>query len=219
MSDLTSIGAGDSDDLAAPRHRHVCPVWIGRLMVSPLRRLFEDPASILRPLVAPGATVVDVGCGMGFHALDLARLVGPEGRVICLDIQPEMLDNLVKRAARAGLEGIVEPRPCTQEALGIDDLAGGVDLLTAFNVIHETGSPTHVLGECTTSLASEGRMLISEPRGHVSRSEFAETVAIAQGFGLVLLDAPKIRMSRTALFGSPSITDGLRAERRGKLGG
>ncbi len=130
-----------SEATDAARDHHTCPVWIGRLLVSPLRRLVENPTKILAPFVSPGSTVVDVGSAMGFHSLDLARLVGPEGRVVCLDIQEKMLAGLIKRARRKGLDRIIEPRLCSQESLMLDDLAGAADLVTAFNVVHETAYP------------------------------------------------------------------------------
>jgi ubiquinone/menaquinone biosynthesis C-methylase UbiE len=183
-----------------PRDHHVCPPWIGRLLVSPLRRLVEDPVKIIGPYVSPGSTVVDVGCAMGFHSLHLARLVGPEGRVVCLDIQQKMLDGLVKRARRKGVQGIIEPRLCTQESLGIDDLAGSAELVTALQVIHETTYPKRFIGECAAALTPGGRFLVVEPSGHVSDDEFRKTVATIESTGLKSLEPPKIWRSRSALF-------------------
>ena len=70
-----------------PRDHHVCPWWIGYLIASHLRKLGENPDTILGPLVEPGMTVVDVGCAMGFFSLPLARMVGESGRVLCVDVQ------------------------------------------------------------------------------------------------------------------------------------
>jgi SAM-dependent methyltransferase len=193
------------DEPGSPRHHHVCPVWIGRLLVSPLRRLVEDPTAILGPLVTPGATAVDVGCAMGFHSLDLARLVGPEGRVVCLDIQQKMLDGLVKRARRKGLDAVIEPRLCSQEALGLEDLAGRAALVIAFNVVHETAFPEQFLGQCAGALRPGGRLLVAEPRGHVSTSDFAEITGVARPLGLRTQPAPSIWRSHTALFEKPSL--------------
>jgi len=188
----------DEDDRT--QTQHVCPVWVGYLLASPIRRLFENPMKILGPLVTSGSTVVDVGCAMGFHSLDLARLVGPKGRVICLDIQQEMLDGLAKRARRKGLDQIIEPRLCTQNGLGLDDVAGRAELVCAFNVVHETCFPSRFLRECSNALKPEGRLLIVEPRGHVTAGAFAETTASATALGLVQQPAPKIGRSPAALF-------------------
>ena len=71
-------------------HR-VCPWWLGYLLASPLRRLMQDPVKVVAPYVREGMTVLEPGPGMGFFTLELARLVGPSGRVVAVDIQPRML--------------------------------------------------------------------------------------------------------------------------------
>lgn len=199
MTDPTDI-TPDRDPVEPPRHHHVCPPWIGRLLASPLRRLVENPTTILSPYVSRGATVIDVGCAMGFHTLDLARLVGPEGRVICVDIQEEMLDGLIRRARRKGLEGVLETRLCSQESLGLEDLAGEAELVTLFNVIHETMYPRRFLSECTESLKPGGVLFIAEPRGHVTDDEFGDTIDIVRELGMETATAPHVWKSRTAVF-------------------
>ena len=82
---------------------HVCPWWIGYLLVSPLRRFFHDPDQILEPYVLEGMTVLEIGPGMGYFSLSLARLVGKAGRILCVDVQEKMLQQLKKRAGKANL--------------------------------------------------------------------------------------------------------------------
>ena len=65
--------------------------------------------------IAPGHTVIDLGCGPGFAALDLADRVGPTGRVIALDRSQRFLDSLARRADRLP----IEPRACE---LDVDEL-------------------------------------------------------------------------------------------------
>lgn len=66
---------------------HVCRPWIGYLLASPIRRLLHNPRKILAPYVRDGMTVLEPGPGMGFFTLELARMVGPTGRVVALDMQ------------------------------------------------------------------------------------------------------------------------------------
>jgi SAM-dependent methyltransferase len=54
----------------------------------------------------PGASVLDVGGGYGEPSLTAAHTVGPQGRVVCTDISPEMLAVARERAADAGLTNI-----------------------------------------------------------------------------------------------------------------
>ena len=65
--------------------KHVCPWWLGYLLASPVRRwLGQDAAKILAPYVREGMMVFEPGPGMGFFTLELARLIGPSGKVIAL---------------------------------------------------------------------------------------------------------------------------------------
>jgi SAM-dependent methyltransferase len=55
---------------------------------------------------ARGQTLLDIGCGPGFAALDLAEIVGPRGRVLALDRSRRFLDALAESAERRGLANI-----------------------------------------------------------------------------------------------------------------
>ncbi|WP_170283761.1 hypothetical protein [Pseudodesulfovibrio senegalensis] len=50
---------------------HVCPVWVGRLLASPIRRLVENPEKMMRPFVREGMVVLEPGCGMVFFPYPL----------------------------------------------------------------------------------------------------------------------------------------------------
>ena len=71
--------------------RMVCPWWCCYTFDNPLRRLLHNPEAILSPCINPGSTVIDVGAGMGYFSIPLARLVGPGGHVTAIDIQAIIL--------------------------------------------------------------------------------------------------------------------------------
>jgi len=127
--------------------------------------------------------VLEPGCGMGFFTLDLARMVGPEGRVVAVDIQPRMLAGLRRRAARAGLLERIEMRTARPDRLGIGDLAGTVDLALALHMVHEVPDAAAFLGELHEALKPGGGLLIVEPKGHVSQTDFAALIASAEHGG------------------------------------
>jgi ubiquinone/menaquinone biosynthesis C-methylase UbiE len=179
----------------------VCPWWLGYFLVSPVRRLWQDPRTILAPYVAEGMTVLEPGSGMGFFTLELARLVGPSGRVVAVDLQPRMLAALRRRAERAGLAGRIETRQATGASLGVEDLAGRVGFVLAFAVVHELPDVSAFFGQTARTLAPGGRLLVAEPSGHVSEDELKKTLRAAQAAGLGVLERPAIRSSRTALLG------------------
>ena len=68
---------------------HVCPWWVGYLLLLPLRRLRQSPRKWLGRFVTEGMVVLEPGPGMGFFTLDLARMVGASGRVVAVDVQKE----------------------------------------------------------------------------------------------------------------------------------
>ena len=174
----------------------VCPVWVGYLLLSPLRRLFENPYKLMRPHVKPGMTVLDVGCAMGYFSLPAAKLVGPAGRVVCLDLQPKMIEVLRRRAGRAGLLNRMDLRVCPETHLRVDDLNGRVDVVLAFHVIHELPPAHTFFKEVAAALKPGGKLLVVEPKGHVSNAEFARAKEATVAAGLVVIDETRVRSGR-----------------------
>jgi len=162
---------------------HVCPWWIGYLLLSPIRRLVESPQKMLGPYVQSGMVVLEPGCGMGYFTLPLARMVGPTGRVVVVDIQERMLQTLERRAQRAGLADRIERRRASDHGLGLDDLAESVDFACAIHLVHEVPDKDGFFREIRAALKPGGRLLLREPKGHVKLAAFDETLARAREAG------------------------------------
>jgi ubiquinone/menaquinone biosynthesis C-methylase UbiE len=182
---------------------HVCPVWIGYLLASPLRKLIQNPRKILAPYVQKGMTVLDIGCAMGFFSLPMARLVGAEGKVICVDLQEKMLTSLKQRAAKARLTDRIETRLCPKDALGIDDLAQRIDFALAFALVHEVPDAKKLFSEIHTALKPSGKLMIAEPMGRVPEEHFNTSLAGAQQNGFKIIDRPSISRAHAALLLKP----------------
>jgi 2-polyprenyl-3-methyl-5-hydroxy-6-metoxy-1,4-benzoquinol methylase len=182
-------------DTEPPRKHHVCPWWVGYLLLIPLRKLSENPQTILAPLARPGMTAIDIGCAMGYFSLPLARMVGDSGRVVCVDLQQRMLTALSRRARRQGLDRIIETRLCTQATLGLGDLAGQADLVLAVHVVHEAAHPRSFLAQCYEVLRPGGTLLLVEPKGHVSSAELASTRELATDLGFSVASNAATRRS------------------------
>ncbi len=178
---------------------HVCPVWVGYLLASPLRKIIHSPQKILATHVRPGMRVLDIGCAMGFFSLPLAKQVGPAGRVICIDLQQKMLDVLLKKARQKHLDDRIEPRRCGPDSLGIADLAGRIDFALAFAVVHEVPDSPRLFSEIHAALKPQGRLLVAEPEGRVPASFFERSLSAAQSCGFYVAASPTIPRCRAAV--------------------
>ena len=178
---------------------HVCPVWVGYLLASPVRKLFENPRKILEPYVNEGMTVADIGCAMGFFSLPLARMVGPNGKVICVDVQERMIRSLEKRVQKKGLSGRIKTVICHDGSLGLDNLEEKIDFALASAVVHEVPDAAIFFSEINEAMKPAGRLLVAEPKGRVSQKEFEITVSVAEQNGFTVTDRPQIKRSRAVL--------------------
>ncbi len=173
-----------------------CPWWLGLTIDNPLRRLINNPDTILPPYVGSGMSVADIGCGRGMFSLAMAKLVGSEGRVYSADLQPEMLAALRKRAEQAGVADRIQLVHAEQDSIRITD---PVDFVLAFWMVHEVKDQKRFFGQVAAVLKHGGRFLIIEPKMHVSSEQFRDTLELAQNTGYTILDRPSIRISRAAL--------------------
>lgn len=188
---------------------HVCPPWLSFTLTNVLRRLAQDPDRILGPFVRPGDIVLDVGCGPGFFAVPLARMVGEGGCVVAVDIHPGMLERTRRRAVRAGVGNRVRLHLASRTRLGLDP-GEGADLALAFWMAHEVPVPERLFAEIGAALRPDGRLLLVEPKLHVPGPTFAALIGLAEGAGFVRQGEPRIRHSRAAVLGlGPAVSPKL----------
>ena len=181
----------------------VCPWWLGYLLLNPLRKLIQNPEAILGPYLEEGMVAVDAGSGMGYFSLPMAKLVGDKGRVIGVDLQEKMLSSLRKRAQKAGLSARIETRRASGKTLNLARDKGSADFVLAFAVAHEVPDRERFLREIYDVLKQGGTLLLSEPKGHVTVRQFAETQSEAQVIGFEARATPHIRRAHTALLVKP----------------
>jgi len=183
---------------------HVCPYWAGYFLANRLRTLLQNPYRILAPYVKPNMMVLDVGSAMGFFSLPMAEMVGPGGKIVCIDVQPRMLQVLRRRAAEAGLAQRIETHVSTDDSIGLHGREGSFDFALAFTMLHEVGNQANFLREIHQLLKPGVPLLLTEPIKHVSRVEFDHTVSLAQQAGFVVTDHPLIRLSHTVVLTKPA---------------
>lgn len=153
---------------------------------------------MLEPYVRPGMTVLEPGCGMGYFSLALARMVGPEGRVVAVDVQPRMIAGLLRRARRAGLADRIEAVVGTLDVERLAAHRGAVDFAAVLHVAHEVSDQAAFLGRIHELLRPGGLLLLVEPKGHVHAEAFAVTLNSACRVGFAKRACPGAR-GHTAL--------------------
>jgi 2-polyprenyl-3-methyl-5-hydroxy-6-metoxy-1,4-benzoquinol methylase len=144
-------------------------------------------------------TVLEIGPGMGFFSIPMARLVGENGRVVAVDIQEKMLRALERRATKSGVRERIGTRLCDTGSFGISDLAGQVDFALLFAVVHEVPDPERLWREVAGTLKKGALVLFSEPKRPVSEEEFRKSVDQSELSGLRIVRYPRIWKSRSVL--------------------
>jgi ubiquinone/menaquinone biosynthesis C-methylase UbiE len=181
---------------------HVCPWWFVRSFDNPVRRVFHDPARLFGSWVHAGMRVLDVGCGAGFNAEGLARLVGPKGKVVGVDLQPRMLAMTEQRLKRSKLVDRAELIEASVDDLKLQSLAP-FEFAVAFWMVHEVKDVERFFHQLREALLPGATLLICEPKLHVLKRAFERNVRAARRVGFEERSRPKIRLSHAALFTNP----------------
>jgi len=176
---------------------HVCPWWLSAFLAHSLRRTIHNPDKILAKFIQKGHTVADIGCGPGYFTIAMAKLVGEEGRVIAVDIQPKMLQYVRRSAERKGLQSRILLHQCQENELGIKE---PVDFALAFYMVHEVPDIETFFREIAAILKPETAFLLVEPKVHVTARRFKEMIRAARAAGLKPGTEVKIFGSRAMLF-------------------
>lgn len=176
----------------------VCPVERAGGLDNWVRRWLQNPRKILTPYVNEGMTVLDMGCGSGFFSLEMANMVGESGEVIAVDLQEGMLNKVRRKIAGTQLETRVALHQCQSDSIGVTNL---VDFVLAFYMVHEVPNSEALFRELRSILKPNGKMLIVEPKIHVSPAAFEVMVNHLENIGLVVLERPTIFFSRGVVVG------------------
>ncbi len=122
---------------------------------APERRQSQDPDLLwTRVGLETGATVVDVGAGTGFFAVEAARRVGSEGRVYAVDLSDELVELLRERRDR---ESLPQLRPIQNSLTSIPLPSGVADVVLLANVLHDI--PVSTLSEAVRLVKHQGRFV------------------------------------------------------------
>jgi ubiquinone/menaquinone biosynthesis C-methylase UbiE len=137
---------------------HLAAEWLDR----PEREKEEAPTKLMEALkLKPGMVVADIGAGSGYFTFRLAQRIGPKGKVLAVDIQPEMLALIKQRMQVRKLNNIeVILGTITDPKLP----ANGVDLILLVDVYHEFSHPWEMTSAMVKALKPGGRLVFVEYR-------------------------------------------------------
>jgi len=122
----------------------------------------EEPAKLLKALeLKEGMVVADVGAGSGYHSFRMAPLVGKKGKVLAVDIQPQMLKLIEARAKKENVAN-VEAVKSTADDPKLP--TAGVDLIILVDVYHELEFPYEMTQKMVAALKPGGRLAFVEFR-------------------------------------------------------
>lgn len=124
------------------------------------REIYANRAQLVELVgLNPGMAVADVGAGTGFMSVAFAEVVGPTGVVYAVDLAPEFIDLIRKRAAEAGLENI-KTVVCTDKSVKLPD--DSVDVVFVCDTYHHFEYPAATLRSIHRAIRKGGELVIVE---------------------------------------------------------
>jgi SAM-dependent methyltransferase len=137
--------------------------WQGAAWLEREEREREERTDLLvRALgLKPGMVVADIGAGTGYLARRMAPAVLPGGKVLAVDVQPQMVALLQATVRESGLSQI-QPRLGAEDDVRLP--ASSVDLAIMVDVYHELAFPHEVLASIIRALKPGGQLVFVEYR-------------------------------------------------------
>jgi ubiquinone/menaquinone biosynthesis C-methylase UbiE len=137
--------------------------WQGAAWLERAEREKEERTDLLVTALQlePGMVVADIGAGTGYLSRRMARTVAPSGKVLAVDVQPQMV-TIMRQAAQQ--ERIVNIEPLLGAEDDVKLAPASVDLAIMVDVYHELAFPYEVLGSIVRALRPGGRLVFVEYR-------------------------------------------------------
>ena len=109
--------------------------------------------------IKPGDTVLDFGCGPGSYTFIVAKIVGPQGRVVALDIHPLAIKHVENLAKSRGMDNVAVVQSDGDTGLADES----VDVILLFDIFHLLNDPNRILRELHRVLKPEGFLCANDP--------------------------------------------------------
>ena len=177
------------------------PASQAHVLEHPLRPLIHPRRATLKKFrFKPGDTVLELGPGIGYFTVEASRMVGPEGRILCLDIQPQMIGAL---CGRLDERDVANARPMVGNALNLPLADGCVDAAYLVTVLGEIPDRPQALAELRRVLRPGGVLSFSESLMDPDYQLEDSVRDLCRASGFEVLDHSRERLGYTMCFASP----------------
>ncbi len=170
-------------------------------LLHPLRRWIHPVGEMLEKFrLKRGDTVLELGPGPGYFTVEASRMVSAEGRVLCLDIQPEMIALLRGRLDEGQ---VANAHPLVGDATSLPLADGSVDSAFVVGVLGEIPDRPRALAELRRVLKSGGALSITEYLGDPDYQLEDSVRDLCRASGFEVLDHSRERLGYTMSFTAP----------------
>lgn len=174
------------------------PASQAAMLLDPRRPMLQPVGETLRSFgLREGETVLELGPGPGYFSVEASRIVGSGGRVVCVDLQPEMTRMLRRRLDEAGARDV---HPISADAARLPLTDGSIDRAFLVTVLGEIGDRPAALRELCRVLKPGGELAIMETLTDPDYQLEASVRDLCAACGFVVRDVRHRRLGYTVVF-------------------
>jgi predicted methyltransferase len=164
---LAACASTSPSEPPAYQHRFEHADHWAKELDDPSRDSWQKPELVVTAMeITPGMTVADIGAGTGYFEPHLSRAVGPKGRVLALDVEPDMVRYLSARAAREQLAN-VDARQVAPDDPALP--AASVDRVLIVDTWHHIADRAAYASRLAAALTPGGEVIVVDFRPDAQR--------------------------------------------------
>ena len=170
-------------------------------LLNPLRAIIQPvDATVGVFRLREGQTVLELGPGPGYFTMEASGVLGPQGRVVCADVQPAMLSLLQGRLHDAG---VTNARLITADAVKLPLSDGSVDAAFLVTVLGEIPDRPRAMAELRRVMKAGGVLSILETFTDCDYQLEASVGDLCGAYGFEQIDVQHRRLGYTLCFAAP----------------
>ncbi len=172
---------------------------IAHYLVNPLRKLMQNPVRLLGTFIRPGMIVIEYGCATGYFSIHLAKMVGNQGKVFCIDSQYKVLEKLIRNARNARVAEIIVPMLITTDNNSNKVANQTVDFALLYSAAHKVTDKQQLFSFLSRKMKLSALLLFAEPTRLVKAESFRQSVLLSEKEGFRKVRDLEFRKSHAIL--------------------